>query len=72
MKNFLITVLASVAILLVVVMFTRGSAWISCSVAQSDLGRPTSFSWVSGKCMVENKNGDRVYLNQMRSMEGSE
>lgn len=72
MKNIFLSTLLVIVVLAVVLLFVRGSALISCSVAESDLGRKTSFSWVSGKCMVENKNGDRVYLNQMRSMEGGE
>lgn len=72
MKNLFITTIVGLALITIICLFVRGNDWIGCTVAQHDLGRPTSFSWISGKCMVENKNGDRVYLNQMRSMEGAE
>lgn len=62
----LITSLIAVAILFTGLMFIRGSDWISCTVASSDLGRKTEFSWISGKCMVFRANGEKVYLNQIR------
>lgn len=66
------------AILLVVVLCAialviyRGFDWGKCSVASYDLKRDTEFSWVTGNCMVERANGERIYLNQMRGYEGSE
>lgn len=65
MKTF-ITILIAVAISIIALLFVRGSDWLSCTVAASDLGRKTEFSWISGKCMVYRANGEKIYLNQIR------
>ncbi len=44
----------------------RGGAFVNCTLAESDLKRDTEFNWVSGKCVVLNKDGSRIYLNQIR------
>lgn len=68
MKAFLGTLAIVVIALLASLLVWRGPELLSCTIAQSDLGRPTSFSFLSGKCMITNKNGERVYLNQVRTM----
>lgn len=67
----LITSLIAVATFLIAMLFIRGGDWIGCTVASSDLGRKTEFSWVSGKCMVFRANGEKVYLNQIRDSSDS-
>ncbi|UZV39717.1 hypothetical protein APT65_00114 [Trabzonvirus APT65] len=67
----IITSLVVLAILAISLLFIRGSDWLSCTVAASDLGRKTEFSWVSGKCMVFRANGEKVYLNQIRDSSDS-
>lgn len=67
----LITSLIAVATFLIAMLIIRGGDWVSCTVASSDLGRKTEFSWVSGKCMVFRANGEKVYLNQIRDSSDS-
>ncbi|MGL6100724.1 MAG: hypothetical protein ACRC0G_14030 [Fusobacteriaceae bacterium] len=55
-----------VVILIIASLFFRVIPWAKCTMAQYDLKRETSFSWVTGKCMVTRNNGERVYLDQMR------
>lgn len=66
MKNSVIGACLVLVFLIAAVLISRGGELISCTVAQSDLGRKTEFSWVSGKCMVFRANGEKVYLNQIR------
>ncbi|MGL5567053.1 MAG: hypothetical protein ACRDC4_15115 [Plesiomonas sp.] len=53
-------------IIAAVLMIVRVVPWTKCVLAEYDLKRETSFSWVTGKCMVTRVNGERVYLDQMR------
>lgn len=64
--------LALAAFVVVALVFWRGVDFGKCGIASYDLKRDTEFSWVTGNCMVERTNGERIYLNQMRGMEGGE
>lgn len=66
MKNYLYGLLLFLFLVIVVTFFVRGQDWLGCTVAASDLGRKTEFSWLSGKCMVYRANGEKVYLSQIR------
>lgn len=56
-------------VLLVALLAYRGMDYFKCLTASYDLKRDTEFSWVTGNCMVERGNGERIYLNQMRGYE---
>lgn len=71
MKN-LKMFLGVVAVAIIVLVFWRGVDYAKCGIASYDLKRDTEFSWVTGNCMVERANGERIYLKQLRGMEGGE
>lgn len=68
LKMFLVTL----TIAAIAMVFWRGVDWGKCGVASYDLKRDTEFSWVTGSCMVERANGERIYLKQLRGMESGE
>lgn len=70
--NKLKAILIVGALLAIALVIYRGVDWGKCGIAEYDLKRNTEFSWVTGSCMVERANGERIYLNQMRGYEGSE
>lgn len=70
--NKLKTFLATLAIVAIALVFWRGIDFGKCGIASYDLKRNTEFSWVTGSCMVERANGERIYLKQLRGMEGGE
>lgn len=66
--KFLNSALFVVVAVLIVMGGYRSGSFVKCALAQSDLKRNTEFNWISGKCVVVNKDGSRVYLNQIRGM----
>lgn len=68
--NKLKSTLIVAAVIAVIILFTRGFDFAKCSIAQYDLKRTTEFSWLTGSCMVERANGERIYLDKLRGMEG--
>lgn len=70
--NKLKTIIIVVALLAIALVIYRGLDWGKCGIASYDLKRNTEFSWVTGSCMVERANGERIYLKQLRGMEGGE
>lgn len=66
------TILTMLVILLIALVLWRGVDFGKCGIASYDLKRDTEFSWVTGNCMVERANGERIYLKQLRGMEGGE
>lgn len=67
--NKLKGILIAIALLAIALVVYRGLDWSKCGIAGYDLKRDTTFSWVTGSCMVERANGERIYLNQMRGYE---
>lgn len=70
MSNSMKSWLLSVFVVVLALVLYRGYDFAKCSIASYDLKRPTEFSWVTGNCMVERPSGERIYLNQLRGMEG--
>ncbi|MGL4352770.1 MAG: hypothetical protein ACRCTP_02295 [Aeromonas popoffii] len=70
--NKLKTIIIMVVLLAIALVFYRGLDWSKCGIASYDLKRNTEFSWVTGSCMIERANGERIYLKQLRGMEGGE
>lgn len=58
-----------IVLLVIALLGYRGMDFFKCKTAAYDLKRSTEFSWITGNCMVERGNGERIYLNQMRGYE---
>lgn len=52
-----------------VVVASRVSGSISCSLSEHDLKRPTDFGWVTGKCITTLNSGERVYTDMLRGVD---
>lgn len=58
-------IIAAIVAILVVFLTVRCFNYVSCKIAQNDLGYPANIGWISGKCIVDTPKG-KVYLNSLR------
>lgn len=57
-----------VAFLAVIILYSRGQQLYDCTMAKYDLKRETNFRLLTGKCTVTGKDGNQVYINQIRGI----
>lgn len=68
-KNLKKTVAVVAAIVFIVVAtYYRGHDFYDCTMAKYDLKRETNFRLLTGKCTVTGKDGNQVYINQIRGI----
>lgn len=68
-KNRKKTVAAiAVIVFIVVSVYYRGHDLYDCTMAKYDLKRETNFRLLTGKCTVTGKDGNQVYINQIRGI----
>lgn len=63
--------LAAILIAILALFIYRSVGYVSCVADQYNLKRDTYFSFLTGACTTDTKNG-RVYTKSLRGMEGSE
>lgn len=70
-KTVIKTVFAAILLCFLVLVIYRSVSFAGCVADEYNLKRDTYFSWVTGACTTDSKNG-RIYTKALRGIDDSE